>query len=278
MKRTLPFILLLGLAASCGGRTEQQGEEPLPPEDTLNVPPADTVAADTLPVAEETPPKAADTLFDDFIYAFMRSRNFQKSRIVFPLPCKVDGRDSLVARGQWTFDRLYSRLDTYTMVFADKASMEREKDTSIRHVVVEWVYLSRQKVKRYVFDKRDGLWMLSSLELAPLKENANSDFYAFYHSFATDSVYQRTHVAESLAFKTYDDDNFEDIDGVLDVDQWFIFRPELPQDEITNIIYGDATFASQERFLVLSSLSGGMNCTLHFSHKGGHWLLDRYEN
>lgn len=49
---------------------------------------ADTQAMDsTEQLIEETPvPKAADELFDDFVFNFAANRKLQKSRIVFPLP------------------------------------------------------------------------------------------------------------------------------------------------------------------------------------------------
>lgn len=42
--------------------------------------------------SEPEPPVAADGLFDDFVYSFMRNQRFQLERIDFPLPNFVDGK------------------------------------------------------------------------------------------------------------------------------------------------------------------------------------------
>ena len=60
---------------------------------------ADSVLADTSSIdstealIEETPmPKAADELFDDFIFNFAANRRLQKKRIVFPLKVYYNGK------------------------------------------------------------------------------------------------------------------------------------------------------------------------------------------
>ena len=73
-----PYLITLGalllcLLASCGGRQAAQTENELPADSIQS---ADTTAADTIAdVLIETPmPKAADELFDDFIFNFAASR------------------------------------------------------------------------------------------------------------------------------------------------------------------------------------------------------------
>ena len=60
---------------------------------------SDTVVADTQAMdsveklIEETPmPKAADELFDDFLFNFAANRKLQKQRVHFPLPVYRNGK------------------------------------------------------------------------------------------------------------------------------------------------------------------------------------------
>ena len=64
--------------------------------------PADTVTADTLEtLISETPmPKAADELFDDFIFNFAANRKLQLARIKFPLAVENGGRVTYL--GGWS--------------------------------------------------------------------------------------------------------------------------------------------------------------------------------
>ncbi len=279
MKHIIPLlIIVLGFIISCGKQGEKNEEVETPVTDTLPTALTDSAAADSMEIVEETPPQAADELFDDFIYAFMRSKKFQQSRIAFPLPTNRAGSDSIIEEEAWNFEPLYSQQEFYTMLFNTRKAMDMEKDTSICHVTVEWIDLDIDQVKEYNFNRSQGAWRLDSLHYHSVGNNANNDFYAFYKNFTADSLFQRKHIAEQLVFNTYDEENFEDITGVLDVEQWFAFRPILPTAILTNIIYGERPFNSVERYFVISSLSGGMSCTLHFKRQGDDWLLVEYDN
>lgn len=236
-------------------------------------------ATDTLEVEEvPPPPPAADGLFDDFIYNFMRSKKFQFSRIRFPLANRTDGVDNPIRKSQWKMDRMYAENSTYTMIFNSHRATQSEKDTSLHHVVVEWIYLEEGRVKQYIFEKLQGQWQLTALDRHAFENHPNSDFYSFYQKFATDTQFQEAHILQPFNFKTYDYDSFEEIEGTLDVSQWPDYRPELPNGTITNIIYGKPDHQSNYRALVISSPSAGMNCTLEFVKKDGEWMLSAMEN
>lgn len=267
-------ISTVAMLAACSGEKRETAPEKETSRDTA----AMEMPADTADATAATPPRAADKLFDDFIYAFMKNDRFQRDRIKFPLANYVDGRNRPIAEKQWKHDYMYSRDDIYTMIFDDEAALDAEKDTAVHDVTVEWVYLDKDRVKQYHFKKNNGMWQLVSLNSHALEKNGNSEFYLFYRRFVTDSTFQHDHISNPFAFSTYDSDNFENIEGVLDVDQWIDFRPELPQHVITNINYGQAYRPTAERILVLNSLSGGMNCTLKFSKHHGEWMLTRLEN
>lgn len=62
------------------------------------------------------------------------------------------------------------------------------------------------------------------------------------------------------------------------MDQWPDYRPDLPHGTITNICYGHSDTGSDTRILIISSLSGGMNCNLTFRKDSGEWMLVKMEN
>ncbi len=267
------LALLLFFSAAC--RTDKAGgDAPAAAADSVSAV-ADTVAADS---AAADPPRAADGLFDDFVYSFMRNARFQRERIAFPLHNRTDGTDAPIAEKDWRFDRMYSRQDTYTLIFDSEASVKAEKDTSLSHVIVEWVYLDKRRVKQYVFDKTGGLWRLTAIERHALEKNVNADFYDFYARFSTSAAFQAAHIRNPFAFKTYDSDGFQTIEGVLDVEQWPDYRPALPAHTITNINYGQSYGDKRRRVLMLCSQSGGMGCLLSFERHGKSWRLTRLEN
>ena len=242
----------------------------------------DTVAVET-DSTYTAPPKAADGLFDDFIYVFMKDAAFQRQRISFPLKFVVKGKQQQVNSKEWKHDPLYLHRDVYTIITKSKKEEALEKDTLVRNVVVEWVNLSRKEVKQYHFVKNDGRWMLNLITLVGMDNHEDADFYAFYQRFAVSEAYQKKHLLNPFKFRTYDSDNFQTIDGLLDPEQWPDFRPTLPHDVITNIRYSpshslEAVSDSPRRTLQICSVSGGMGCSLTFVNKKGSWWLERLDN
>lgn len=63
--------------------------------------------------SEPEPPVAADGLFDDFVYSFMRNQRFQLERIDFPLPNFVDGKNHPISKHDWKYDCMYMHQDVY---------------------------------------------------------------------------------------------------------------------------------------------------------------------
>lgn len=264
------FCAVLILASCRGGKkTEVTVED----NDSLAVAP-DSSETDSLPA----PSKAADGLFDDFIYSFMCNSRFQRERIQFPLVNMIDGVNHPIAKVSWKFDPLYRKKDVYTIIFDNARSIKAEKDTSLRQTTVEWVYLNTHRVKQYKFEKKEGQWMLVEINQHDLSENINSDFYEFYRQFSSNKRFQKRHISNPFQFKTYDFDNFKNIEGLLDVEQWPDYRPELPTGTITNINYGQSYGDARRRVLMICSQSGGMGCSLTFVRKGKTWILERLEN
>lgn len=279
MKKIILAIFLLVFLMACGSRKESTSIQEEAPTDSLITEGADTTAAvGETEEEEETPPRAVDELFDDFIYAFMEKQQFQKARIKFPLQYIIGGKDSLIQKKDWTFNRLYADLDIYTMIFYNANEAGIEKDTSVNQVIVDCIDLTNETIKQYTFKRNNTLWQLALLKEHNIEMSVDSNFYHFYKEFVTDSLFQRKHIAESIEFETYDEDMGEDIEGTLDIEQWYEFKPSLPSDMITNITYGKKPSDSSERVLVLSSLSGGMNCKLYFLREAEHWKLVRFEN
>lgn len=277
MKQLFPFFLLLTILSSISCKTNKETPtEAYTEMDTTHI---DTTASDSVEeTLEVTPPKKADEFFDDFLYAFMKQKRFQRNRITFPLRHIIDGEEHLIVRRAWGYDPMFSGRETYTLIFDSRKGMKLAKDTSIRHVIVEELNLTEQRVKSYHFERQQTEWRLSQLVEDEMQQSENSDFYTFYQQFAANKEYRRSHISSPMAFSTIDEDTFEPVDGFITSDQWEDFGPILPTTQITNILYGQSYLNSNVRLLTISSLSGGMNSTLTFNKQKGEWMLVKLEN
>ena len=266
------FVVASMLFSACNGnrQTTQDGTV----ADSTAV--TDTAVVDTLEeLVDETPmPRAADELFDDFIFNFAASKKIQMSRIHFPLKVLKGDETETVQKSAWTMDHFFMQQGFYTLIFDDKNQMELCNDTSVNNVVIEKIYLDKQLIRQYVFGRERGLWMMQQVRLTDIDSSPNASFLNFYRSFATDSLFQVESLNHTVTFVAPDpDDDFSQIEGVITKDTWPAFAPELPSGMIYNIIYGNETAHGSQKIFVIRGIANGYEVELTFKHSDGKWLL-----
>lgn len=264
-------LMVLCTTAGCTGKNNSGA-------DTASIDSTDTTAADTLEqlITEQPMPKAADELFDDFIFNFAANRKLQFKRIKFPLRVVNGKSEKMVEKSQWKMEHFFMNQGYYTLIFDNRRQMKIVKDTSINHVVVEKIYLKRKKVKQYIFNRINGEWNLVEVNTGAMYQNNNASFLDFYQKFATDSAFQSRHLDSPIHFSGPDpDDDFSTMTGDIEPETWPAFAPELPANFIYNIIYGQQYTQSNKKILVMRGIANGMEMELTFVRKGKAWKLTR---
>ncbi len=277
MKRYWVAFFCLTLLVACGGNKTNTTEEEIPADTTMSA--ADSIAADEAandPLANLPLPKAADELFDDFLYNFAASRKLQMERVMFPLK-KVNGNKvEKIDRDHWRMERYFMRQQYYTLLFDSEKHMEVVKDTSVNHAVVEMIYFNTGAVVQHIFDRLRGAWMLTSINTIPISGSNNASFLEFYSHFSTDKEFQEESLSETIQFEGPDpDDDFARMEGVITPDTWEAFAPELPQKMIYNIIYGQPRPEGNRKVFVLRGIANGMEVEMTFVRKNDTWKLTK---
>ena len=274
-------VLLAVLTVVCFTSVGCSDKKPAQVHDSTSV---DSVVADTQTVdsteklIEETPmPKAADELFDDFVFNFAANRKLQMKRVHFPLP--VYHNDKLVksiGKRAWKMEHFFMHQDYYTLIFDNQKQMNLVKDTAIDHVVVEKVFYAKKKVQQFLFNRINGEWMMTSINYKPMYSNMNASFLKFYGHFATDSTFQAKHLHNPVKFVGPDpDDDFSTMSGDIEPETWPAFAPQLPHGMIYNIIYGQKYAESNQKIFVIRGIANGMETILTFKRIHGKWMLTK---
>lgn len=226
-------------------------------------------------IISETPmPKAADELFDDFIFNFAANRNLQFKRIVFPLPVIANGDTAFITAKRWKMERFFMHQDFYTIIFDNRRQMNAVKDTTIDNAVVEKINLNRMVVKQYVFERDNGQWMMTKIVNGRIGNSKNASFLRFYQKFVSDTAFQVKSINDPLDFTGPNpDDDFSNMSGILAPEQWPSFAPELPQNVIYNILYGQKYSESKQKIFVIRGIANGLETELTFRKKDGQWKL-----
>ena len=131
----------------------------------------DSVPSDTLEqLLIDTPmPKAADELFDDFVFNFAANKRLQKERVVFPLKVRKADGEEIISKEKWEMERFFMRQGYYTLMFNDERQMTLMKDTSLKAAVVQKIQLRKKVIKDYVFRRIRGAWMLLEIKESPIE-------------------------------------------------------------------------------------------------------------
>lgn len=271
----LPVIIMICFSAV--GCSDKKPTTSVDATDSLTT---DTTAADTMEtIISETPmPKAADELFDDFIFNFAANRKLQFSRIKFPLQVVQGKKVTMLEKKDWKMEHFFMRQGFYTLIFDNRRQMDLVKDTTVARVTIEKIYLKRNWVNQYIFDRINGQWMLVSMHKEAMFQNSNVSFLKFYQRFSTDSLYQIESMNDEVTFTAPDPDNdFGDITGTMYPDQWPDFKPALiPRNAIYNILYGQKYTESSQKIFVIRGIANGLETEMTFRRKNGQWKLMKF--
>ena len=265
-------VVLLTILTSCGGNKSGQVSEEVPADSANN----DSLLLDSLEtLAENYPvPKAADELFDDFVFNFVGNRKLQMERIQFPLPCQKNGKTTKLERKDWKVEHFFMHQGYYTLLFDNEQHMEIVKDTSVNHAIVERIHFDTRSVEQYIFYRIRGAWMLTMLRNIPFSKDVNATFLTFYQQYVKDKSFQEKSLAETVKFVGPDpDDDFNMMEGIITPDTWEAFAPELPKKMIYNIIYGKPKREGDSKIFVMRGIANGLEVEMTFKRKKGDWKL-----
>ena len=266
------FFAVAMMCFACKGNRQTSGDDVV--GDSTGT--TDSVPSDTLEelIAETPMPKAADELFDDFIFNFAASKKVQLSRIHFPLQVLKGEQKEVMQKNEWTTDHFFMQQGYYTLIFNNEKQKELCNDTSVNLVTIERIYLKKKFIKQYVFERVKGLWMMQRVQLTDIDDSQNASFLTFYEKFATDSLFQVESLSPTVDFVGPDpDDDFAQMEGVITKDTWPAFAPELPSDMIYNMVYGNEPAEGNQRIFVLRGIANGFEVQLTFKNSGGKWRL-----
>ena len=247
--------------------------------DSLSTDSVDTAKVDSLDALLESQPmpKAADELFDDFIFNFAGNNKLQQARIKFPLLNINNGDTGYIKKENWQIEHFFMRQGYYTLILDSRKQLNLTKDTNINNVTVEKIFLRKNYVKQYNFNRIRGEWMLTSINSHAMQKNSNSSFLQFYQRFATDSAFQYKSLNETIDFSGPDpDDDFSELEGEIFPEQWDVLGPtDLPSGTIYNIIYGQKYVQNNYKVFLLRGIANGQELEMTFQRKGGAWKLIR---
>lgn len=233
----------------------------------------------------ETPlTEAVDESFLDFFYTFLQRSSFQLERVEYPIQVMDEDGEVLevLSNGRSVRKSIHMSLDDCLVMLMGEESDPYDYISQLTdHAEIQLVDLSNRHRRCYRFDRRQGDWMFTGIDLR--KHGRHSSFLKFYEQFVTDTLFRDQHLANEI-FVTLppSDEDMEDmeaIDGNIDRSQWDVFAPELPVDNIVLLSMDEEmpTETDGGMKLVKCELASSMMEVLTFEREDNDWKLIRYE-
>ena len=236
---------------------------------------------DTFALPPEPLPATVDELFDDFIFVFDQNTALQRSRVHYPFVISDETKtDTVYNASEWQHRFVFMHQDFSTVLWTAPRETLLSGDINVSHAEVEQIYLHSRRMATLIFDRdsASGRWEMTSERHFSYAATPLAGFLNFYARFATDTLFQRSHINDPLRFVSTEEDEDEPMVGFIDVDQWFEFAPELPRDVLTNIRYGQRYSHPRRIIMQMRGINNGMEAQLSFLREGGQWRLVGYEN
>lgn len=248
---------------------------------------------DSLPPIEETEEEEdlglerdgraqIDSVFNDFLFAYLHSRSLRRERTLHPLRLEHSTRPAeMLEQFDPEFEFSFLSGEYFTTLYGSVAQMQADDDGEQENdslVNVQRINLNDGTIRNYLFQRENRRWQLTTIREATFDDDDLSDFLNFYAQFSTDSLFQRHSIANPLRISLQEfDDEEESIDGTIHVDQWQIFCPEVPGGIISNI-RKNQHYGSHKIILRKSGMSDGMQEIFTFTRERDVWRLTKYEN
>lgn len=287
-RKTLRVVALVALVlgiASCGSRggrmtaseSEQDSLQDVPVDSQETVMPTDYEER----VEELSGPTQRTEAFSDFFFSFLNDRRFQADRVKFPLHLtNVKGEKRTITRGS-DFREYFAwpNADEYMLLLSNEAQMEHFQNAmDLTEIEVQVIDLKRLTIKGFDFSRAEKQWkLLEGREYIP--HGVYYDFLRFYQRFSTDNDFQTQSLARPLVYTMPDpDDERGEITGTLDPEQWPAFRPDLPRDVVSNILFGQNLEQTRQITLVHCGIASGLLDVFTFRLVGERWQLVSFKS
>jgi hypothetical protein len=257
MKQILLFILII-LLLSCNFEKKQINE---------------TTDKNTNNVEMKTAEIKIDSSFLDFFEKFMWDKEFQKSRVLFPI--QLNGIE-IKTLGEWKYLPFYTQSEYIPTLTSDTLSIF-DKDLNLKSTEMCIVDFKKNNAEYFEFEKANKLWCLKKYKKTTLKNVPDFEFMDFLVKFSNDSLFQIKNISFPLSESFADSDNdYEIATKTSKLDDWKFWK--LTDDINRLLILSNIQTDNKYRNIFFRGVENGIYIKYTFEKLNGNWKLIRLED
>jgi hypothetical protein len=214
-----------------------------------------------------------DTSFLDFFEKFMWDREFQKSRVVFPIQLKDN---DFKTSEEWRHLTFYTQNEYIPTLTSDTLSIF-DKDVKLESTKMFIVDFKKEIAESFAFEKINKNWYLKNSKKTTFANLPDLDFINFLTKFSQDSIFQIKSISFPIteSFADFDND-YETAIKTIKQDDWKFWK--LTADINQLMILSDFQTDNRYRNIFFRGVENGIWVKYTFERINGTWKLIRLED
>jgi len=257
MKKVILFIMTI-LLLSCNSEKNQKNE---------------TTVNDIIHVEVENSEIIADTSFLDFFEKYMWDKEFQKSRVIYPI--QLNGKE-IKNSEEWKHLPFYTQSEYIPTLTSDTLSIF-DKDVNFESTEMCIVDFKKNYAEYFEFEKVNKNWFLKKSKKTTLKNLPDFEYIDFLTKFSNDSLFQIKNISFPLSESFADSDNdYETATKTIKLDDWKFWK--LTDDINRVLILSNIQFDNKYRNIFFRGVENGIWVKYTFEKINGNWKLIRLED
>ena len=257
MKEIILFLLTI-LLFSCNSERTQKNE---------------TIDKDSSIVEMKHTEIKGDTSFLDFFEKFMWDKEFQQSRVVFPI--QQNGIEIKTSE-EWRHLTFYTQNDYIPTLTSDTLSIF-DKDVKLEFTKMFIVNFKKNIAESFAFEKVNKNWYLKNLDKTTFANLPDIDFVNFLTKFSNDSIFQIKSISFPITESFADSDNdYETATKSITQEDWKYWK--LTDDINQLMILSNIQTDNKYRNIFFRGVENGIWVKYTFERINGNWKLIRLED
>lgn len=214
-----------------------------------------------------------DTSFLDFFEKFMWDKEFQRSRVIFPIQLRDN---DVKSSEEWRHLSFYTQNEYIPTLTSDTLSIF-DKDVKLESTKMFIVDFKKEIAESFAFEKVNNNWYLKYSEKITFVNLPELDFINFLTKFSKDSIFQIKSISFPITKSFADSDNdYETATKTIKQDDWKFWKltAEINQLMILSNIQTDNRY----RNIFFRGVENGIWVKYTFERINGNWKLMRLED
>jgi len=252
MKEIILFILTI-LLLSCNFENKQKNDMSIAEMNTAEI--------------------KVDSSFIDFFEKFMWNKEFQKSRVLYPI--QLNGK-KIKTLEEWKYLPLYTQSEYIPTLTSDTLSIF-DKDVSLESTGMSIVDFKKNDAEYFEFKKVNNNWYLTKSIKTIFKNLPDVEFIDFLTKFSNDSLFQIKNISFPLSESYADSQNdYETATKTVKLDDWKFWK--LTVDINRLLILSNIQTDNKYRNIFFRGVENGIWVKYTFEKINGNWKLIRLED